>query len=360
MKEAKYQKIANLIKQSILNNEYKIGDMLPFENQLQDNFKVSRHTVREAINVLVNEGYVQKKKGVGTFVIDEYTKSNSMDNKNIGVIVTYMSDYIFPNIIRGIEQVLKEKGYSLILSSTNNNPVEERQTLELMIQQNVSGIIIEPTKSNQFNVNLSCYSLLKKKKIPFLFINAKYQEMDEPSVCVDDVQSGFLATNHLIENGHENIVIITKEDDIQGKFRMKGYIKALELNKMIINDENIILYNTENQNEKIMHLTSKIINKEIGCTSIVTYNDQIAYIIMNELKKNNIKVPEDISIVGEDNSSLSRLENVSLTTTNHPQEELGQIAAHNLIRLINNVLPDNEKETILKTHLIKRSTVKSI
>src|SRR5699024_3589854 len=175
--------------------------LLPTEKQLQLQFKVSRHTIRQDMGILVNEGYVIKKKGAGTYVTNTFISKNSNnEQKKIGVVVTYLSDYIFPSIIRGIEKVLKENGYSLILSSTNNNHEEERRCLEMMLDQGDQGLIIEPTKSNVFNPNLSYYSILKKIIIQNLMLNDQYLEFNLLSLIINDYIFTFLITSYHIDN----------------------------------------------------------------------------------------------------------------------------------------------------------------
>ena len=149
------------------------------------------------------------------------------NNKIIGVITTYISDYIFPSIIRGIERRLNEANYSLLLASTNNDVEQEKKALEMMLSFGVDGLIVEPTKSNLYNPNIAYYLSFKEQDIPFIMINAYYEELDVPFLCLDDVQSSYLATKELISKGHTQIGLISKMDDLQGKYRMKGYIKAL-------------------------------------------------------------------------------------------------------------------------------------
>ena len=144
--KSKYQSIADEIRKKILSEEFPRGSVIPTEIQLQEIYSVSRHTVRQAIAVLVNEGYLRREKGSGTYVEEKYKeniKGKGTDNKKIGVITTYISDYIFPSIIRGIEKTLKDNGYSLILASTNNDHAQEKQCLERMIELGVDGLIIQ-------------------------------------------------------------------------------------------------------------------------------------------------------------------------------------------------------------------------
>ncbi|MCD8879425.1 GntR family transcriptional regulator [Staphylococcus kloosii] len=359
MDKPKYQIVADEIKEKIINKNYHIGMLLPTEKQFQDRYNLSRYTIRQAMDLLVSEGYIKKKKGSGSFVSNKYLSSNQDKSlKKIGVIVTYLSEYIFPNIIRGIEKELKKQGYSLILASTNNNHEDEKQCLEMMLNQGVSGLIVEPTKSNVYNPNLSYYPLFKQRDIPILMINANYEELNLPYIAIDDVKSGYLATQYLIDQGHEKIALITKIDDNQGKLRMKGYFNAFEQNDKLFNGEYIYTYNTESRQKVIEQIVEHISNRNISVSALVCYNDEIAYDIIHQMRQCNVNIPQDISIVGEDNSILSRLKELNLTTTAHPQELLGTKAANLIIEAI-------EQEKVLKselidTYIIERSSVKDL
>lgn len=333
--KSKYQLIADEIRSKILSNEYTVGSVIPPELQLQKDYEVSRHTVRQAIALLVNEGYLRKEKGSGTYVDDAFqTDVRIGGKKTIGVITTYLSDYIFPAIIRGIEQELREKGYSLLLASTNNDPVQEKECLERMLEQGVQGLIVEPTKSNQFNPNLALYLSFKERNIPIVMINAYYEEMDTPHICVNDTKAGLIATEYLIQNGHKELALITKIDDLQGKYRMKGFIKAHETYRMPMRSEMLFTYTTETKEVVAKSVVEAILKEEVKPTGIVCYNDEIANRMVKELENKGYRVPNDFSIIGEDDSYLSLIGEVSLTTVTHPKELMGIDAAKWIIQAI--------------------------
>src|SRR5919107_1874935 len=99
----KYQVIIDDLKNKILTGEYSVGEQIPTETAMQEMYNVSRHTVRKSILELSNEGFLRSEKGSGTYVSNQYQSKSSgaSTNKTIGVITTYISDYIFPSIIRG-------------------------------------------------------------------------------------------------------------------------------------------------------------------------------------------------------------------------------------------------------------------
>lgn len=167
--------------------------------------------------------------------------------KTIGVITTYISDYIFPSIIRGIESRLNEENYSLLLASTNNDVDQEKKALEMMLSFGVDGLIVEPTKSNLYNPNISYYLSFKEQDVPLIMINAYYEQLEVPFLCLDDVKSSYLATKELITSGHQQIGLISKTDDLQGKYRMKGYIQALGEAKLNFLPEHVLFFDTESK-----------------------------------------------------------------------------------------------------------------
>lgn len=357
----KYKVISDEIKSKILSGEYKVGEKIPAESILQRKFNVSRQTVRKSISELSNEGFLKSEKGSGTYVSKQYKiKTNALfNNKTIGVITTYISDYIFPSIIRGVEGRLNEDNYSLLLASTNNDVEQEKKALEMMLSNGVEALIVEPTKSNLYNPNIAYYLSFKEHEIPFIMINAYYEELDVPFLCLNDVQSSYLATKELISSGHKNIGLIAKTDDLQGKYRMKGYIKALGEEKLKFQPENVLTYNTETKTELYKTLKKFVKNNIDTITAIVCYNDEIGLEVVTVCNELNIYIPDDLSIIGQDNSYIAQNANIKLTTLTHPQEQMGRDAAEWIIEKIRGVKTLDD-EIYYEPVLIKGETIKKL
>ena len=330
----KYQFIIDDIKSKILSGGYSVGEQIPTESALQEMYQVSRQTVRKAILELSNEGFLRSEKGSGTYVSNQYRSKSSgnTNNKIIGVITTYISDYIFPSIIRGIEGRLNEDNYSLLLASTNNDVAQEKKALEMMLSYGVDGLIVEPTKSNLYNPNIAYYLTFKEQDVPFIMINAYYEELDVPFFCLDDVQSSYLATKELISKGHKKIGIISKMDDLQGKYRMKGYIKALGEAKLRFQPEQVLSFDTESKQNLSTNVKNFLIENIDMLTAIVCYNDEVGLEVVNVCRQLDISIPEELSIIGQDNSYIAKNANIKLTTLTHPQEQMGRDAADWVIK----------------------------
>lgn len=357
----KYQLIIDDIKSHILSGTYKSGDKIPSELVLQESYSVSRQTVRKAILDLSNEGFLRSEKGSGTYVSSQYRSKTGIKNTNktIGVITTYISDYIFPSIIRGIESRLNEDNYSLLLASTNNDINQEKKALEMMLSYGVDGLIVEPTRSNVYNPNIAYYLSFKEQEVPFAMINAYYEELEVPFFCLDDVQSSYLATRELIAKRHTQIGIIAKMDDLQGKYRMKGFIKALGEAKLRFQQEHVLSFDTSTKPDLSANLETYLNDNRDELTALVCYNDEVGLEVVNVCRKLGISIPDDLSIIGQDNSYIAKNANIQLTTLTHPQEQMGRDAADWVIKNL-----QGKKDLPVKTYyqpvLVEGETVKEL
>lgn len=351
--ETKYSVVKQSIKSKILSGTYTANQKIKSESELMKQFGVSRHTVRLAIGDLVTEGWLYKEQGSGTFCADktENEKKISSSTKDIAIITTYMSDYIFPSIIRGAEEVLSQNQYNVTLFSTNNNHETERGVLEKILSQSFDGVIIEPTKSAISNPNINYYLNLESKKIPYIMINSYYDELEPLSVTMNDERGGFLQTEHLINFGHKNIVGFFKTDDAQGSKRMKGYLKAHRSYNIAIKPHNIVTYKSDEKETKPKEEFRKLLSSNDGerPTAIVCYNDELAIKLLDVVREMNLQVPEDLSIIGFDNSFLTEVSEVKLTTIEHPKSELGKASAKLISDLVINKKSEQKKDEEIKS-----------
>lgn len=369
MSETKYNMVKNWIKSKVLDGTFTPNQKISSESELMKQFNVSRHTVRLALGDLVNEGLLYKEQGSGTFVSDRLSKPQPItqfNKKNIAIVVTYISDYIFPSIIRGAESALSQEGYQVSLFSTNNDHENERRILENIIEQDFDGVIVEPTQSAISNPNINYYLNLESLNIPYVMINAYYDELEPISVTINDEKGGFLQAEHLIKYGHQNILGFFKTDDIQGSKRMKGFLKAHREYGVSINPKNIITYTTGQKYTKPVEILGNILSKaQEKPTGIVCYNDELALKLLDVIRHNNLSVPDDLSIVGFDNSFISEISEVKLTTVNHPKSELGKMAADVILKMVKSGKSTKRKEGIIDSFvfepdLIVRSSTKNL
>ena len=354
--EPKYLKIVNWIKQQIAEEALTVGDRLQSENELSTAFSLSRQTVRQATSILENDGILERRRGSGTYVASTRIVQRAV-TMNIGVITTYLDDYLFPRVIRGIDQVLTRNNYSMQLAITYNKVENEMKILEAMLEKGVDGLIVEPTKSGLPNLNAELYKQIKRQGIPCLFIHACYQGLNFPYVAMDDYACGKAAVDYLMEKNHIRVAGIFKADDIQGHLRYAGCAGELKKNKVLLQEDSIVWFTTEDLDSDVVeNFEQRILKRLDGCSAVICYNDQIALRVMDLLARNNKSVPEDISVISFDNSNLATLGPVGLTTFTHPKEELGRVAAENLMKIIHK--EQFEMNVKFKPELIERDSVR--
>ncbi|WP_309119126.1 GntR family transcriptional regulator [Paenibacillus sp.] len=363
MKEKSLPKYARL-KKEILNwlETGKLGpnDQVPSENEMAERFGFSRQTVRQTLGELEREGRLYRIQGKGTFVSESSRIERGREARSIGLVTTYISNYIFPHIVRGVEAAVRARGYRLMLTSTDNDKGRERESLSMLVSQPLSGLIIEPTKSAEGNPNLAYFLALNNQRIPYVMINASYPEISCPSLVIDDEEGGYAAALHLLQLGHRRIAGFFKSDDLQGVLRLKGFLRAHQKAGCSLHPDFVVAYRTEEKASKPIEDAARLLGRPDGerPTALVCYNDELALQLLEAVRKAGLTVPQDVSVVGFDDSSLATASEVKLTTLAHPKAKMGEDAASMLFEMIESggaTVPESKR---YKPELIVRESTR--
>ena len=173
---------------------------------------------------------------------------------------------------------------------------------------------------------------------------------------MDDVRGGYLVTQYLLELGHRRITGFFKADDIQGINRHKGYVKALQEAGISYDPDAVVWFHTEDRKSKPAMMVREMVRSGNLPDGIVCYNDQIAVQVIETLEACGLKVPEDISVTGYDNSLYAQ-RGTGITTIAHPQEKLGEMAAELILEKIAGVPEEDSKvERMIQPELIIRGS----
>ena len=355
--ELKYERLIDWFHEKRVVGEFLPNQKLTSENQLCQMFQLSRQTIRKALGILEEQGYLIRVRGSGTYLTNQATGTLG-EKKRIALVTTYVDSYIFPKTIQGIENVFYTNGYSVQVSFTQNHLDREKSILsELIRQEDLAGIIIEATKSGIPNPNLDYYRTLINKKIPILFINSYYPELPIPHVALNDKEIAKKAVRYLLEQGHTKIAGLFKLDDGQGHLRYEGYLEALNEAGKKEDEESVIWVDTIESKNLELSLT-RILARIKGCSALLCYNDEIAVSLIGLLKKEGIFVPAQLSVISIDDSESAILSDVSLTSVRHPKEKLGEKAAEYMLKMIYKYNFNENFEFI--TEIVERSSVKKI
>ena len=203
--EIKYKLLYEKLKSQIISGQYAHGSKLPTESELSEQYGLSRFTIRSALRLLESENFIRRIQGSGSYV--NYQQEPRMKTLRIAVVVTYISDYIFPYILRSIEQTATAAGYTITLFATNNSLVAERKIITNLLYSDWDGIIFEGTKTALPSPNLNLIYEIAEKT-PVVFINGYPMGLSHRNICSvtsDDYVGGRKAAQLLMEKGHKKI-----------------------------------------------------------------------------------------------------------------------------------------------------------
>ena len=358
MNDFKYLAIVDWAKKTIKENGFETGDKFYSETELCEIHNVSRQTVRQALAVMENERIIHRRQGSGTFV---QAPGLNVETRNVTVCVvsTYFSDYIFPDIITGIEHVLAKNSITLQLATTRNLVEEEERALQVMLAQDFRGLIIEPSKSALPNPNGALYEEIRARNIPLVFFNAKYPHSDFPCVAMDDVAAGSIVAEHLISLGHRDISAILLSDDMQGHKRYQGFTKSMRESGIPGAEQRAMWFSTQERASFFTHSADRVLALLNDSTAVICYNDSLAVDLLEFCRQRGISVPHELSVVGIDDSNQGRICEIPLTTVRHPHRQLGERAAELLLEMIANP-SRNTGDILFSPELVVRASTAAI
>lgn len=277
----------------------------------------------------------------------------SQNSKAIGLIVPDISNLFFSMVIKGLEAVARQNGYYVILCNSDENKTREEEYTNFLLEKQISGLVIaiEGGEANFFN-------LYKKSGIPIVFIDNLPRINDNfDYVIIDNMKASYELTNHLINNGHKKIGIITGTlDESVSSERLKGWEKALGENGIPVKKKWIGVGDFKQESGyKIMQGFLK--QAEIP-TAILAANNFLAYGAIHAIREAGLRVPENISLVCFDAIDFAGLIKPQITSVIQPAEEIGRIAGEIIMRKILNTKTVIFENIILEPQLqIKESCI---
>ena len=330
----KYQTLAEQLKNELSDNLARGISKLPTEKALCEKFQVSRQTVRQALSLLEKEKLIARRQGSGSYATGLLPETNK---NRVAILLSSDTEYIFPSLLSDLESLLSEESYSISVFITQNRIDIERNILQNLTQTPPRALIVEPSRSALPTPNYDLYEELSAKGTITVFLHGCYSNLPV-SLCVkdDNYTGGYMLGQFLLKQRHKQIAGIFQLDMLQGQERYLGYIRALLESNVPVNEDNVFWFTTE----QLLHLEEKqdtrflsdFIHRNLQpCSAVICHNDEIAYWLIKELSYNNIRVPEDISIVSFDNSYLSELSTPRLTSLSHNPHEMASAAISILI-----------------------------
>ena len=281
-------------------------------------------------------------------------KNNTQD-KSIGVIIKDFNYPLYTSITTGVKEYANSKGYSVIVTSSEDDHEGEKKFTHLFSTKDIRGAIIAPIVEGTSEIE----HLFKLKMINYPFVLLEdVKGIQANVVTIDNLRAIKKAVTYLIDNGHKKIIHFAgPPNSSHTQERIEGFRHAFSECTLAFNDQMIVPVGShydEAFSKTIEYFRN--ITREDYPTAIVCFNDQQALAVMSALKELAIKVPEDISIVGNDDIYYARIYPVPLTTIRAPQHEIGRRAAEILIRNIESTTQLPNERIILDTEFIVRES----
>lgn len=271
--------------------------------------------------------------------------------ETLGLIVPDISNPFFSEIARTIEDQAHERGLSVIMCSTDEKKEKERKYLELLKRKHVDGFII----ASSFHDKQILHDL-KKTGVPIIMLTQHDPALGVTSVSVDDFAGGYEAASHLLSLEHKNIAVIA-ENRPSSRMRIYGYQEALESYGLTFDRENIIYTVASIANGK--EIIEKISAMAKTPTAIFAFNDLLAIGLMQGARERGIAIPEELSIIGFDDTVLAAAASPMLTTIAQPIDEMGKKVVDILFEYIDSGNQSNER-ILFKPKLMVRETTSNI
>lgn len=314
-------------------------------------YKATQDTKEKVWKAATDLNYVPNQAAKHLSRQGDKRNSNLGTNAKIGCILCVTrekyTDPYFMAILSGVEAKLIENGYNLSVIRTYAE-LQDRSILYNTLGEALTGLIVMETLSDDI------YKVIKEA-VPYVVgIDTQHKEID--NVCYDRFEAAEKAVKHLIERGHRRIAFLGGADipsTLRREKRYKGYLNALE--DAGIAEDTSIVRNCEWDSKLCYSQTLELLNRPDRPTAFFAASDLMGMIAMNAICEHNLKVPEDIAVMGLSNIEMSMYSNPPLSTVEVPKTEMGGVAVEILISRMkgDTSLP---KKIILPTELIVRNS----
>lgn len=333
----KYQMTADRLIELISDGTYVAKQRIPSEEELCGQLGVGRQTLRKAVELLEEAGYLKRVQGSGTYVLDRKDRimqgvSSPRNSGSIALIMMNCESYIFLDVMRGISDYLIGTGYALTTIITGSDYEKERMALKSLMDNPPDGILFEPVCSGILSVNDALYREVAEK-IPCLLMHMD-ATTQFPAIPLHDREGTKRMTDYLISLGHKRIGTLFVFDETTGQNRYRGFLESLRDNGIAHKSDDSVWMEHNKKNDVFEKAGCLALERMLqSVTAVLCHDDRVAYSLIQYLNGKGMRVPEDISVTGYDDSDFSTLD-LPLTTVAHPKAEYGRRAAQALLDLI--------------------------
>lgn len=327
-KKYRYKVIYEALKRAIEQKEYACDDLLPPESHFVTAYNVDRSTVRRALQLLVDEGYVEKRPGKGTVVTNggaQKTTKPSAESKTVGFLLASgnaISEQFYSTLFCVMETELKQFGHSIVYATLH----EDDQILDLISSLSLDGVVFVSRSADKH------IQAVISQGIPCVMINSTCPDM--PSILSDNHQGAYLAGKHLLEMGHRDLLVLAGiRSHISNQERLAGFRRAMMEGG--ISGETCLTAESWSWESGLQQVSAYLRETTTPPTAIFALNDRLAFGAMQAIHQLGLRVPQDISVMGYDNLNNMHRSLLSLSTIETHVDQMAQAAVASLFWQMN-------------------------
>ncbi|MEF3307691.1 GntR family transcriptional regulator [Paenibacillus sp. GYB004] len=366
-----YRQIKEYVRNQIEQSVWLANDKIPSENEMAGQFKVSRITIKNALQELIEEGLIYRIQGKGTFVAQDklgeppvYRPEKRQGDLTVAFLMPRIDNRFTANLLHGIENQLADEEIHLLFRTTGDSQETEKELLNQIFRSGVNGIIIYPAQGQSYNEEILKLTL---NEFPVVVVDRYLRGVETNYVCSDNVTGAFEATEHCYRMGHRRIGFISThvEGTSSIEDRLTGYEKALSENGILI-DRYLRLTDLESKQvnrilqdgasdpaskERIVQYLER--NPEL--TAVIAVNSSVGLTVMEAAKQLSRRVPEDLSVVFLDDYELSAFSAIPPTFVNQEEYTVGREAVKLLVSVMSNP-KQKRRKIVVPTRLVVRAS----
>lgn len=356
------QEISADLRRKVVSGAIKVGDLLPTMRGLAKEYQCSIAMVSKALLILINEGLVEQRKGMGSRVInaslDRHLSQNQLD----------AFAFIYPSkkhegiwrTVKGFEDEASHHQQRVVLLSTGSDYSKEAEFLSRLSEFDVKGAVIYPViPSRRDQIQIS--KILVESKFPIVLADLSLPGLGCPSVVVDGFHAGYVVTRYLANQGVKRIGFLSNHSwSPSVADRYHGYLWALEEAGIPEAKERVMLESTmrpdyEDPLREPTALARLYLGRGDVADGVVCGNDFLARGLIRAARESGKSIPGDLKVVGIDDFSMHDEGHVALTTYNVPFEEIGRKAFHVLHSILNGEPPEELENRVRGEIVVRRS-----
>jgi LacI family transcriptional regulator len=316
---------------------------------LNNNHEISKETIDKVKTLAKLYNYKPNRAALNL---------KSRNTKTIGVIIPDILNHFFAKVLYSIEKETSKRGYNIITSLSNESYEKEMENLELLSNGSVDGFIVSVAQESQMENKTNHFNTIVQENLPLVMFDRVLNEVECMKVVINDYDSAFNATSHLLNEGRKKIVLLSNISELSvGKLRTKGYKNALQ--GFVSYQNEPLIYTHINSNDFETEI-EKLLLEHQDIDGVIAIDNISGVIALHKALKLNRQIPKDMSIIGFSDNNVLPFTNPKLTTIAQHPLQIGFNAVDMIIDKIENQTNENKKISISTELILRETTLPSV